>query len=366
MTTTQRIWILAAVVFTGWLVYLLAPVLMPFLVSALLAYMADPLVDKLENWHLPRGLAVLLVFLLVLIGLAVFFLLVVPALVREIADLVAKIPVALAWLQAHVVPWLNQQFGLDLQQFTFDSEKLAGLVREYFASISGVAAGVLTTITKSGSAIVLWLINLFLIPLITFYLLRDWDALMSRIESGLPRRHADTITSLAEDCDAALAGFLRGQLLVMLSLGAFYSVALWLIGLNNPLAIGSIAGLVSFVPYLGPIIGVLLAGITAVLQSSNWLLLVLVGAVFAAGQVLESFFLTPKLVGDRIGLHPVLVIFAVMAGGQLFGFTGVLLALPAAAAANVLIRFAWRRYLDSSLYDHENETGTSVDLSKEP
>lgn len=350
MTAMQRLWLLGGLLLAGWLVYLLGPVLTPFLLSALLAYIADPLVDRLEGWRIPRTAAVILVFLLVLVVLGLLLLIAVPALVREIAGLIAQVPEALAWIQGQVLPWLKERFGLELQVERLDSARLKTLVQDYFSSLAGFAGGALSSITRSGGAFVAWLANMLLIPLLTFYLLRDWDRLLERIRQGLPRRYENTVSQLARECDDALAGFLRGQLLVMLALGLLYSLGLWLVGLNNALAIGMIAGLVSFVPYLGVIVGLLLAGVTAMLQNFDWLFLLSVAAVFAVGQLAESFFLTPKLVGDRIGLHPVLVIFAIMAGGQLFGFTGVLLALPVAAAGLVLVRFAWRRYLGSELY----------------
>lgn len=363
MTATQRLWVFGGVLFAGFLVYLLGPVLTPFLVSALLAYLADPMVDRLESWRIPRGWAVALVFLLVFVLLGLVLLLAVPALLREIAALLAQVPEALAWLQSRAVPWVKEHLGLQLEAVQLDTGRIKSLVQEYFSSMAGFAGGALSSITRSGGAFLAWLANLLLIPLLTFYLLRDWDLLVARIRQGLPRRYAATIVTLARDCDDALAGFLRGQLMVMLSLGIIYSTGLWLVGLNNSLAIGMISGLVSFVPYLGVIIGLLLAGITAVFQNFDWLFLLSVGAVFAVGQVAESFFLTPKLVGDRIGLHPVLVIFAIMAGGQLFGFVGVLLALPVAAMATVLVRHAWRRYLDSQLYGGGSENSAPPENS---
>lgn len=350
MTSTQRLWIFAGLFASGWLVYLLGPVLTPFLISALLAYIADPLVDRLEKFRIPRAWAVVLVFLLTFVLLTVLLLVVVPALVKELASLLSRVPEWLALAQAKLLPWLNARFGLQLDVAAVDPQKIAALVREYFTSIAGFASGALGSITRSGGALIAWLVNLFLVPLLTFYLLRDWDVLVARIHDGLPRRAAPTISQLARECDEALGAFLRGQLSVMIALGIVYSVGLWLVGLNNPLAIGMVAGLVSFVPYLGVIVGLLLAGITAVMQNLDLWFLVSVGLVFAVGQVLESFVLTPQLVGDRIGMHPVLVIFAIMAGGQLFGFAGVLLALPVGAAGMVLVRYAYRNYLASNMY----------------
>jgi predicted PurR-regulated permease PerM len=195
-----------------------------------------------------------------------------------------------------------------------------------------------------------WVANLLLIPVLTFYFLRDWDWLVARVRALLPRPVEPTVSRLARESDEMLGGFLRGQLSVMVSLGAVYATGLWLAGIDLALLIGMLAGLVSFVPYLGFIVGAGVALVAALVQHGDWLHVLLVIGVFSVGQVLESFVLTPWLVGDRIGLHPVAVIFAVMAGGQLFGFLGVLLALPVAAVVMVLLRYAHQRYTASGLY----------------
>ncbi|MGH8400325.1 MAG: AI-2E family transporter, partial [Gammaproteobacteria bacterium] len=199
-------------------------------------------------------------------------------------------------------------------------------------------------------AVFAFFLNLILIPVVTFYLLRDWDSLVARIAALLPRDSVATVSQLARDCDTMLGAFLRGQLAVMVSLATIYTLGLWAIGLDNAIAIGVIAGLLSFVPYLGVITGIALALLSALLQARGWWLPLEVLIVFSIGQLMESFVLTPRLVGERIGLHPVLVIFAILVGGQLFGFAGVLLALPIAAAGTVLVRHAHGRYLASQLY----------------
>ena len=343
MSTWKRFGVLAGLVFTLWLIHALGPVLVPFVVSGILAYMGDPLVDRLEK-RLPRWLAVVVVFVLTFLVLTVLLLVFIPALIQEVSGLLARIPEALTWIQTQALPWLNQQLGLNVSPAHFDAARLTKVVSSYFSQLAGFAGGALSSITRSGGAFIAWLANLLLIPLLTFYLLRDWDVLVARINLLIPLRWRETAGKLARDCDEALGAFVRGQLLVMLGLGIVYSFGLWLVGLNNALAIGMVAGLVSFVPYLGVITGVTLAALTGLLQNPSLLFMAEIGAVFTVGQLLESFVLTPKLVGDRIGLHPVLVIFAIMAGGQLFGFVGVLLALPVAAAGLVLTRFAVERY----------------------
>jgi len=213
-----------------------------------------------------------------------------------------------------------------------------------------MAGDVFGYMTRSGLVILQWLTNLILIPVLTFYLLRDWDDLVARFRELLPRKHADKIIKISGECDDMLAGFLRGQLMVMLALSIMYCIGLTFIGLDLALLIGVIAGIVSFVPYLGLFIGILLAGLAAYLQFQEWLPILWVVLIFGFAQTVEGMFLTPRFVGERIGLHPVAVIFAVMAGGTLFGFVGVLLALPVAAVVMVLLRHAHHRYLNSHLY----------------
>jgi predicted PurR-regulated permease PerM len=189
-----------------------------------------------------------------------------------------------------------------------------------------------------------------LVPVVTFYLLRDWDLIVARFRELLPRRHAEKFIELTLECDDMLAAFIRGQLMVMFALSTIYTIGLAMIGLELSLLIGIVAGVVSFVPYLGLIVGIGLAGLAAFFQFHEWLPIVMVVLVFGVAQVVEGVVLTPRFVGERIGLHPVAVIFSVLAGGQLFGFIGVLLALPAAAVIMVLLRYAHRRYLTSQIY----------------
>lgn len=336
------------------LLYLLGPVLTPFVVAAGLAYLADPAADWLERKGLSRTWATVLVFGVLLGAVVIAVIVLVPLLQQQIATVAAKVPEYLDWLQNRALPWAQQQLGLPAQ-WSFDFTTLKEAVMEHWQQVGGVAAGVLGSVTRSGVALFVWLANLLLIPLVTFYLLRDWDRLIAYIRSLLPRRHAALAVRLARDCDTALAGFIRGQLAVMLALATVYTVGLWLVGLDLALLIGLFAGLVSFVPYLGFIVGILFATIAAAMQFQDLFHLLLVFAVFGVGQLLESFIFTPLLVGDRTGLHPVTVIFAVMAGGQLFGFVGVLLALPVAAVAGVLVRYARERYLASTLYAGDAE-----------
>lgn len=339
---------LAGLLVAGWLVWLLAPVLSPFVTAALLAYLADPLVDALERRGLRRTLAVCLVFGALVLAALVGVLLVVPLLERQVAALVAWLPRLLEWVQGAVLPRLAALTGEQLP--ALDPALLREALSSHWKQVGGVMAGLLGTVTQSGSLLLSWFAFLTIVPVVTFYLLRDWDHLMAGLRSHLPRRWEPTVVRLATECDAVLAEFLRGQLLVMLCLGVVYALGLWLVGLDLAFLIGLVAGLVSFVPYLGVIVGLLLASLAAVMQFQELLPLVWVALVFVAGQSLEGMVLSPLLVGERIGLHPVAVIFAVMAGGQLFGFVGVLLALPVAAVLVVLIRHSRELYLQSGFY----------------
>lgn len=328
--------------------WVLAPVLAPFLAAAMLAYLGDPLADRLEKLKLSRTLAVSIVFILMLLVLVGVLVLLVPLIERQVVRLIDSLPEYVVWARDQAAPWLQQHLNIDVG--SFDIQHLVDLLKEHMSSAGGVAAVVVANVSKSGLAVVGWLVNLVLVPVVTFYLLRDWDVIVERIGQLLPRSVEPTIKQLAKDSDTVLGAFVRGQLSVMVALGLIYGIGLWAVGLNVGPLIGMVAGLVSFVPYLGFIVG-LVAGLIAVLvQYHDWLHVLLVLAVFGFGQLMEGYVLTPRLVGDKIGLHPVAVIFAVLAGGQLFGFTGVLLALPVASVIMVLLRYAHQRYMNSTLY----------------
>ncbi len=352
MTLNARFWLIVVLV-SAVLVYLLAPVLTPFVVSALLAYLADPLVDRLEHsrigrWRLGRTGGVVVVFLLLSLVIAALVLLLIPMLNTQISRLIAELPAIIAWFQNTALPWVTDRLGLDNP--SLDGSELTAMLREHWQSAGGIAAGVLAGVSKSGMAVIGWLINLVLVPVVTFYLLRDWDVLVARVRAMLPRPIEPTVSKLANESDQVLGAFLRGQMLVMLALATIYSVGLWIVGLNLALLIGVVAGVISFVPYLGAIVGVGAAIIATLVQHGDLWHLVAVLIVFGIGQAAEGMVLQPLLLGDRIGLHPVAVIFAVMAGGQLFGFLGVLLALPVAAVLMVVLRHLYRRYQESQVY----------------
>ncbi|MEP7184565.1 MAG: AI-2E family transporter [Rhodanobacter sp.] len=351
----QLIAIAAVIVY---LIWLLAPVLMPFAVAATIAYLGDPLADRLERLGLNRMWAATIVFVVLMIAMFGILLLLIPLIARQVENLIANLPRYGNWAQDVAWPWLQGRLHLD--PHLFDSDRLVDAVKAHIGSIGGVAGVVLGKVSRSGLGVVMWLTNLVLIPVVSFYLLRDWDRLTAKIDSMLPRSIQPTIAHLAHESDKILGAFVRGQLLVMLALGVFYGTGLGLVGLSVGLLIGLIAGLLSFVPYLGFMVGFVAAIVAALVQYGDWTHVLLVCGVFIVGQLLEGYVLVPKLVGDKIGLHPVAVIFAVLAGGYLFGFFGVLLALPAASVIMVLLRYLLERYRRSELYNDEGTDDPAI------
>jgi len=335
--------------------YVLAPVLTPFAIAAMFAYLFDPLADRLERLKLSRNAAVGIVFLGLTLLLVLVLLLLVPFLERQVANFVRHLPDWIAWFQNVAVPWLNQKFDTNLE--TPDAAQISAILQEHWKEAGGAAAMVVATVSKSGIAVVTWVVHVIVVPVVFFYLLRDWDIMVARIHELLPRSIEPTVTRLASESDETLSAFVRGQLSVMIVLGILYALGLWAVGLDTGPLIGIIAGLISFVPYLGAIIGVLAGVIAALAQYGDWLHLILVLVVFTVGHLLEGYVLVPRLVGEKIGLHPVAVIFAILAGGELFGFLGVLLALPLASVVMVLLRYLHERYRDSALY-HSGKPAT--------
>lgn len=341
MQSDLRLNWLIAVALTGWLFYLLAPVLTPFVAAALLAYMGDPLADRLQRLKMPRTLAVFTVFLITFLVLALLLLLLGPLVKTQVGALFEALPsianeIEQVWLPT-LLRWMNVESG--------DNVGIGAFLARYSDMVASWSGTILLSVGKSGGALAAAVLSLFLIPILTFYMLRDWDIIMLHLGALIPDSQRETVFELARETDSVLSAFLRGQVLVMAALAIIYSAGLGLVGLKFAIAIGVVSGLVSFVPYLGFVFGITLAGLTVALEPNPFWQIFGVVATFTVAQLIEGSFLTPKLVGDRIGLHPVVVIFAVVAGGQLFGFFGILLALPAAAVLSVLIRFAYHRYL---------------------
>jgi len=330
-------------------VWLLAPILTPFVFSALLGWLGDPTVDRLQRRGWSRHVAVVLVFCAMTLAVLVTLVLLLPLIEKQVTTLVESLPTYRDWLIGTALPWIERKTGFQLLSW-LDPDRIFALVRDHWERAGGIAATMLGYLSASGFALVAWIANVVLVPFLTFYFLRDWDLLKERVAALVPRDHIATVSRLGKESDQVLGAFLRGQFSVMVVLGVMYAIGLWAVGLDLGLLIGFIAGLVSFVPYLGPATGVCLGVLAALVQFGEWTHVAMVLGVFGVGQVIESYVLTPRLVGNKIGLHPVAVIFAIMAGGQLFGFLGVLLALPVAAIANVLLRYAYERYTHSRLY----------------
>ena len=348
MTDAQKWLLLTGIVLGGWVIYLLTPVLTPFLVGILLAYLGDPFVDRLEKFKLSRTFSVIIVFAgMLFVGLALLLIL-IPAIEGQLSGFFRRLPQFITWLQDTLIPGMINFLDLEIESVNLD--ELKQTFTTHWQDLGSILSKILIKLSQSGQMLLTWLIYIVLIPVVTFYLLRDWDSLVENINELIPRQHATLVSKLTKECDAVLAEFLRGQLLVMLGDGIIYTIGLWIAGLEFALLIGLLAGLVSFVPYLGFIIGIAVASIAAFMQYHDLIHLMYVALVFGVGQAIEGMLLSPILVGDRIGLHPVAVIFAVMAGGQLFGFFGVMLALPVAAVIVVLLRYLRREYMESSFY----------------
>lgn len=330
----------------------LGPVLTPFITASILAYALNPAVDWLASLRIgkfgfPRSLAITVVLLLLFAAGLALVLVVAPVLQRENLLLQEQIPNFLVKLNALVGPRL-QEYGIKVQ---LDGAGIKSIASQYL-STSGdeIWRAVLSSAKVGGIAVLGWIATFVLIPVVLFYLLLDWHPLVDRLKNGIPRRWVGKVTGLCLEVDGLLAQYLRGQLTVMLVLAAYYSTSLTLCGFDVALPVGLITGLLVFIPYLGFGLGLILALIAAILQFNGAQGLISVAIVYGFGQILEGFFLTPRLVGERIGLHPLAVIFALLAFGQIFGFAGVLLALPASAIIMVAIKHVRAHYLNSSFY----------------
>jgi predicted PurR-regulated permease PerM len=328
-------------------IYLLRTILLPFVAGMAIAYFLDPACDKLERWKLSRTAATAVVTLFFALLVVIALLMIVPLLADQSAQLIAALPDFLNRAHTKLLPYyatLQTRFNLP------DLTELAVLARDRMGSALVFIGQGVGNVARGGVAIANLLSLVFVTPVVTFYLLRDWDRIVAQVDALLPRHHAVVIRNQARNVDQTLAGFARGQATVCLVLAAYYATALALVGLPFGLVVGIVAGLLTFIPYLGAATGMVIGLGIAFVNFDGWSGPISVAIVFAIGQVIEGNFLTPKLVGDRVGLHPVWIIFALLAGGALFGFLGLLLAVPTAAAIGVLVRFALARYLESPVY----------------
>ena len=339
-------WVGGFAVFLG-LVYILSSVLTPFIAGLAVAYFLDPLADKLEARLNSRSAAtgvILLIFFAVVtaVGIALF-----PLLQAQVTKLIARIPEGVEAAHQLLDPLVAR---IEAELGTEELQKLKDNAGSYAGKAVSWGLDVLQSLFLGGKAVMNTLSLLFIMPIVAFFLLRDWDILVAKVDDLLPRSSQETIREQFRDIDATIAGFVRGQATVCLALGTIYATGLTLVGLESGLLIGLATGVLAFVPYVGMVIGLLVAFGVALVQFSDVMSFVMVGAVFAVGQGIDAAFLTPNLVGGRVGLHPVWIIFALMAGGALFGFVGVLLAVPVASVIGVLVRFGIGRYRTSVLY----------------
>jgi predicted PurR-regulated permease PerM len=345
------LWLVLGIALLALLVKL-GPILAPFIAAGVLAYALNPAVDwiaarRIGPWRVPRELAVLTVMLVLLSAILALALVVIPMLQKQIPLLQEQIPNSFARLAAYLAPKLRE-FGVDLPT---DGGDIRRILSKYI-STSGdeIWSAILASVRVGGVAVIGWLVTLSLVPIALFYLLLDWHAVLRRIATVIPRRWVGRAAAFGSEVDGLLAQYLRGQLAVMLTLAAYYSACLGLAGFSVALPVGIITGLLIFIPYLGFGLGLLLALVAALLQFDGLHGVVLVAIIYGIGQFIESFVLTPRLVGERIGLQPLTVIFALLAFGHLFGFVGVLLALPGSAILAVAFRHLHLQYINSSFY----------------
>jgi predicted PurR-regulated permease PerM len=339
-------WIAIALII-GTVLWLIGPILAPFLAGAIFAYILNPLVTRLSGRYLPRSIAAGIVLLLTVLLLSSLLLLILPLLLREARLLGERLPEIINWINVRAVPWIHQHLGVELK---LDIDSLRAWTTEFVQSNTDLLPRVLGSLKIGGLALFGYAANLLLMPVVLFYLLRDWNTLITRIDALIPRRLHATVCALLHEIDLVLAEFLRGQLLVVVTMSTYYVTGLWLAGLEFALPVGLLAGVLTIVPYAGPATAYTLALVAAVIQFDTSTGILLVGAVLLCGQLLEGFLVTPMLVGERIGLHPLAVLFALLAFGQVFGFFGVLLALPASAALLVGLRHLQRAYQSGPLY----------------
>ena len=334
-------------------VLLLDEILAPFVVGLILGYLGDPLVDRLEKIRVPRTSGVLAVFFVFGSFFASALFILLPLILAEFSSLMKSLPRIFLWFQESFGPTLIETFGFD--PFGIKPEQIRGKVLENWAEAGGIIGLIISRITDSAFSFFSATGNFFLSLIVAFYLMIDFDSIVEKTHKLIPHRHQAIVARLGRECDEILGAFLRGQMWVMFSMGCLFSFGLYMLGIDQALSIGFLAGLASIIPYLGFVLGFLGASVAALIQFGDFLFLINVALVFLVAQFIESVLLTPWFVGDRIGLHPLAVIFSLMVGGYLFGFIGVLLALPLSAVAMVLLRHFLQIYLSSSTYLKKRE-----------
>ena len=353
--TLKRILIIGGLALFLWILYLLKPVVIPFIIAFFIAYLFSPLVDRLQKIGLPRWLSIGTVFIGIGVAVTMAFWYIVPLIWKQLVIARDSIPVGINWINSTFLPWVSNTFNVE--QMEIDTNHMSTIVMDYIQtnySTDSLQAMALR-IAQSGLNFIQIGGTVVLIPIIAFYFLLDWRRMLDSLRRLIPRPYEKTTLEIATECHSVLGAFVKGQFLVMILLGIVYAVGLQLIGLDVGLIIGMIAGLASIIPYLGFAVGIVAAVIATLLQFGvDWMQLALVLVVFMIGQGIEGYVLQPFLLGDKIGLSPVAVVFAVLAGAQLAGFLGMLIALPVAAVIVVLLRHARDSYEKSQLYGSRN------------
>ncbi len=345
-------WLIVSV-FALFLVWMLRGILLPFIMGLAVAYFLDPVVDRLERNGLSRLWATILITTCFVVLLVAISFILIPIVYSELQNLVRGLPDNIKMLKENIPQWKSQWFG-DIQ--LFNPARLDAIINDLTKEVTSLVPKTALSLASGGLA----LLNIFslvlITPVVTFYMLKDWNKIISFLDKNLPRDHAATIRKIASEIDIVMAGFVRGQVTILLMLGAFYVIGLSLIGLKFGVLIGLIAGLISFIPFVGSITGILLAGGVAVAQFlPDWIPVFIVLGIFFSGQLVEGYVLTPKIVGDSVKLHPVWLIFSLFVFGYLIGFVGLMIAVPVAAAIGVLVRFAFDKYHDSEFYKGQGE-----------
>lgn len=353
----SRFWLFILIAFVL-LVWLLKSVLLPFVAGFAIAYFFNPVVNRIAGSHLPRWVGTTSALLLFILFAVLILVLIVPLIQSQVVSFLQALPSYVNNFKQNVVPWAEHIAGRFAPN---GAEQLQNAAQQYAGSIVGWVGDVLQNVISRGMAIFDVLTLLIVTPVVAFYLLRDWPTLTQVIDDLIPRRYYDSIQTQLQEIDQALSGFVRGQALVCLALGIMYSVGLTLTGLNYGATIGIVAGILSFIPYVGTAFGCIISLLIALAQFNDPMQIGFVMSVFVVGQVIESYFLTPKLVGDRVGLHPVWILFALFVGGALMGFVGILIAVPVAAAIGVLVRHGVRGYKQSVVYNPV-ETPTAASM----
>lgn len=353
MTNKRIFWLSIALLLFGF-IFLINSILLPFVLGIFIAYFLTPVADQLQRTGAPRSLATFLVLGLFFLSLSLLLTLGVPVLIRQLSGLVAALPDYIHNFQAKYEPQISQWLGMDLSEGAGIQSNIQSTLTDHSGTVLKFAAGFATGIFQSGMAIINFFSLILITPVVAFYLMYDWHRIIARVDNLLPRQHVHTIRQQIRIIDRTLSGFVRGQLNVCLLLGTFYALGLSLVGLNFGIVIGLVTGLLVIIPYVGMFFGMAVGLSVAFFQFDDMHKLLMVLGVFVVGQIIEGNFITPKLVGEKVGLHPVWIIFGMLSGAALFGFVGVLLAVPVTAVIGVLIRFAMQNYVQSGYYQGES------------